>query len=37
MGLEAADASFLPEADRRAASDALQVWARQEGWVPTQR
>ena len=37
MGLEAADASFLPEADRRAASDALQVWACREGWVPTQR
>ena len=37
MGLEAADASFLPEADRRAASQALQDWARQEGWVPTQR
>ena len=37
MGLEAADASFLPEAARLVARQALQDWARQEGWVPTPR
>jgi len=37
MGLEAAEASFLPEAARQVAADALQVWAHQEGLTPTRR
>ena len=37
MGLEAADASFLPEADRQAAVAALQGWAREQGLTPSPR
>jgi len=37
MGLDAAQASFLPEAARQAAADALRRWAAGEGLAPAQR
>lgn len=37
MGLEAAEASFLPEAARQLAADALHRWASDEGLTPTRR
>jgi adenosine deaminase len=37
MGLDAAAASFLPEAARAAATDQLRAWAAAEGLAPLQR
>ncbi len=37
MGLDAAQASFLPEATRAAARAALRAWAADEGLVPARR
>ena len=37
MGLDAAGASFLPEAQRLAAADTLRAWAAAEGLAPPQR
>lgn len=37
MGLDAAAASFLPEATRAAAQDRLRAWAATEGLAPLQR
>lgn len=37
MGLDAASASFLPEAARAAAIDQLRAWAAAEGLAPLQR